>query len=483
MGTIKLNVDRSFFNEKYIPYLKSEHRYNVFYGGSSSGKSYFVATKLILDLLQKKKKLLVVRQTFASINETVFTEIKKALIKMEIVDLVKISKTTLKITFPNGSEIIFKGADDESKLLSMSGIDICWVEEASELSKELFNQLELRLRGLGHKKQFYLTFNPISSLHWLKSEFFDMPKKDSAVCHSTYLDNAFLMIEDIEQFEDMRIRNPQKYEVYALGKWGTTGKKVFTNWKIKEFEVHEIVKTNPLIKSALGMDFGYVADASTLICSLVDLENRKLYIFDEMYEHGLLNNELAQRIIEMGYSKEKIVADSSEKKSIAEINSYGVPRIQAAKKGAGSVMSGIQFMQQFEIIIHPKCKHTIDEFENYSFKKDKTTGQYLNQPIDKYNHCITGDTLVNTVQGSKPISELVGTLGSVFCFDEMNQKPAISNYFDVRMTRENAEIYELVLENGKKVRATGDHLILTRKGWIELADLTPEDEVIDINLK
>jgi len=388
MAVIKLNIDRSFFNEKYIPYISSNYRYNVFYGGSSSGKSFFVATKIVLDLLQHKKKLLVVRQTFSSVKESVFTEIVSALERMEVLDLVKISKTTLKITFPNNSEIIFKGADDESKLLSISGIDTCWIEEASELTKELFNQLELRLRGQGHKKQFYLTFNPISSLHWLKSEFFDMPKNDSVVCHSTYLDNAHLDAETIATLEDMKIRNPQKYEVYALGKWGSTGKKVFTNYKVEEFEVNEIVKSNHLIKSAFGMDFGYVADASTLICSLVDLENRKLYVFDEMYEHGLLNNELAERIIEMGYSKEKIVADSAEQKSIAEIKSYGVPRIKAAKKGAGSIMSGIQFIQQFDVIIHPTCKHTIDEFENYSFKKDKTTGQYLNAPVDNYNHCI-----------------------------------------------------------------------------------------------
>ena len=389
MAIIKLNLDRSFFNEKYIPYLKSDYRYNVFLGSAGSGKSHFVAHKLIImDLLKEKKKLLVVRQTFSSIKDSVFTEITEALRGMKIIDLVKISKITHKIEFPNGSQIIFKGADEETKLLSISGFDICWIEEASELSKEIFNQLELRLRGRGHKKQFYLTFNPVSNLSWLKAEFFDNPKPDTIVCHSTYKDNKHLDQSYINNILDMKERNPEKYRVFGLGLWGNSGKRVFENFKVESFNYKQLLKDNPHFQSAIGMDFGYVADPSTMIASLVDVEKRKIYIFDELYEKGLLNNELAARIMEKGYSKEIIIADSAEQKSIAEIKGYGIRRIKPARKGAGSIMQGISFIQQFDVIIHPSCKHTIDEFENYAFKKDKATGQYLNQPVDNYNHLI-----------------------------------------------------------------------------------------------
>lgn len=388
MAKVKLNISRDYFNEKYIPYLNTNHRYNIFYGGAGSGKSYFLATKLVLDLFKEKHKLLVVRQTFASIRDSVHAEIVTALHRMELLQFVNVSKTSLTITFPNGSQIIFKGADSESKLLSISGITMVWIEEASEISKDLFQQLELRLRGGDKKKKFYLSFNPISANHWLKQEFFDNPKDDTAICHSTYLDNKHLDDEYIANLLDMKERNPLKYDVYALGKWGVMGKKVYENWTIQDFQVSELVQANHNIKAVFGMDFGYVSDPSTLIASLVDLENRKLYIFDEMYEKGLLNNQIAERIHEMGYSKEIIVADSAEQKSIAEIKGYGISRIKPAKKGAGSIMAGIQFIQQFDIIVHPSCKHTINELENYAFKKDKQTGAFINQPIDDYNHIL-----------------------------------------------------------------------------------------------
>ncbi|WP_203246328.1 PBSX family phage terminase large subunit [Sporosarcina beigongshangi] len=386
---IQMNIGRDFFNEKYIPYLQSNNRYQVYYGGSSSGKSHFIATKLVIDLLQQQKKLLVVRQTFATIRESVFAEIIDALARMKILHLVKISQTTLKMEFPNGSEIIFRGADDNgSKLLSIKGIDTCWIEEASEITQDMFHTLETRLRGIGHKKQFYLSFNPISASHWLKSEFFDMPKEDSVICHSTYLDNRFLDEATIKNLLDMKERNPVFYDVYALGKWGTTGKKVFSNWKVEDFELHELVKANNDMKTAIGADFGFINDPSTLICSLVDIPNRKLYIFDELYEKGLLNDEFAQRIIEMGYARQVIIADSAEQKSIEEMRQYGISRIKPARKGGGSINAGIQFIQQFDVIVHPKCVHTIDELENYSYKKDKVSGNYLNQPIDNFNHLL-----------------------------------------------------------------------------------------------
>ncbi|WP_422406947.1 MULTISPECIES: PBSX family phage terminase large subunit [Gammaproteobacteria] len=388
MAKVKLNIDRSYFNEKYIPYINKTARYNIFYGGAGSGKSYFLATKLIIQLMKEKHKLLVVRQTFASIRDSVYAELVSALDRMQLLPFVKISKTSLNITFPNGSQIIFKGGDSESKLLSISGITMCWIEEASELSKDLFQQLELRLRGGDSKKHFFLSFNPIQANHWLKAEFFDNPREDCIICHSTYLDNKHLDDEYIQSLLDMKERNPVKYEIYALGNWGVMGKRIYDNWKVKDFKLHELVQDNYNLKTAIGMDFGFINDPSTLICSLVDLENRKLYIFDEMYEKGLLNNQLADKIIEKGYAKQLIIADSAEQKSIAEIKQYGVTRIQPARKGAGSIMSGIQFLQQFDIYVHPSCKNTINELEQYAFKKDKATGHYINTPVDDYNHIL-----------------------------------------------------------------------------------------------
>lgn len=385
---IKINIDTSFFNDTYLPYLERSERYQVFYGGSGSGKSYFLATDLMLELMKKKQKLLVVRQIFSTIRDSVYEEIIQALTNMQLIQYCKLSKTTLDITLPNGSKVIFKGAEDESKLLSISGIDMCWIEEASDITKEIFNQLELRLRGGSAKKRFYLSFNPISAQHWLKKEFFDNPKDDSFVCHTTYKDNRFLDDEYINSLEEMKERNPSKYQVYALGEWGTSTKLVFENWKVQDFIFHQIIKENPNIKASFGCDFGYITDPSTLISVLVDTENRKLYIFDELYEHGLLNNELADAIKRKGYAKETIIADSAEQKSIAELKQYGLTRIKPARKGANSIQHGIQYISQFEMIVHPSCTNLINELQNYGYKKDRATGQYTSQPIDNYNHLI-----------------------------------------------------------------------------------------------
>ena len=386
--SININIDSSFFNEAYIPYLNRDEKFQVFYGGAGSGKSYFIVQNLILKLLKQKQKLMVVRQTFATHRDSTFAEFKSALEYMGILDMCKISKTTLDIELPSGSTIIFKGADEESKLLSISGVTVTWVEEATEISKEIFDQLVLRMRGGRLRKHMYLSFNPISATHWLKAEFFDNPRDDAFICHTTYQDNRFLEQEYIDNLLDMKDRNPVKYDVYALGKWGTTGKKVYENWVEADFDRYHLVKNNIYLQSAIGVDFGYISDATTLIATLVDLENRKIYIYDEMYEHGLLNNEIASEIIAKGYGKERIIADSAEKKSIDEIRGYGVPRIEPAKKGSGSIMQGVQFINQFQIYVHPRCVHTIDELENYSYKKDNKTGQYLNQPIDDFNHLL-----------------------------------------------------------------------------------------------
>lgn len=390
--TIDVNIDPSIFNHAYIPHFmsKEKYKYNVFYGGSGSGKSNYIAHYLILDLLMNKKRCLVVRQTLTTIRESAFKELVNVIEKMNLYNHkgTFVTHSTLKIVLPSGSEIIFRGADEESKLLSISDIDTVWVEEASEISYDIFTQLKLRLRGKGHKKRMFLSFNPISASHWLKQEFFDNQVEDSFVLKTTYLDNRFLDEEYHKVMQDLKQRNPDKYKVYALGEWGTTGKQVFTNWSVKDFDMNELIKSNPNIKTAIGGDFGFSLDPSTLICSLVDIQNRKIYIFDELYEKGLMNNQLAERIQNKGYHKQTIYFDSSEPKSISELRMYGLSKVKAAIKGKGSIMQGIQFLQQFEIIIHSKCKNTINEFENYSFKKDKSSGQYINEPIDNFNHLI-----------------------------------------------------------------------------------------------
>jgi len=169
-----------------------------------------------------------------------------------------------------------------------------------------------------------------------------------------------------------------------LGEFVTLDKLVYS-YTVEEFDYKEILK-KPNTMLILGLDFGYINDPSALVAGIVDDDNMKLYIFDEYSRKGMLNNEIAQMIKDKGYAKEIIIADSAERKSIDEIKKLGVTRIKPARKGAGSIMQGIQKINQYEIIIHPNCTNIQDEMDNYSYKKDKVTGEYLNIPIDSWNH-------------------------------------------------------------------------------------------------
>ena len=180
--------------------------------------------------------------------------------------------------------------------------------------------------------------------------------------------------------------------VAGLGGWGIVEGLVYENWKEESFEFITkkeadegkigVIKDN--LKSAFGLDFGYTNDPSALFCGEVDLENKKLYVFDEFYEKGLSNKRIAEKIIEMGYRKERITGDCSEPKSIDELNSFQL-HVKGAKKGKDSINNGIQWIQELEIIIHPRCVNFLTEISNYTWDSDKF-GKKLNKPIDDFNH-------------------------------------------------------------------------------------------------
>src|SRR5699024_7368496 len=248
---------------------------------------------------------------------------------------------------PNGAVFLFKGVDNPEKIKSIKGISDVVMEEATEFNLDDYTQLTIRLREKAHKnKQLFLMFNPVSKLNWVYNYFFETKQsKDTIVIHSTYTDNRFLDETVYKTLEALADRNPAYYRIYALGDFATLDKLVFPKFNKKIID-RESIKHLP---SFFGLDFGYVNDPSAFIHVKVDVDNKKLYILDEYVKKGMLNNEIADVIKNLGYSKERIIADSAEQKSIAEIRQRGVNRIVPASKGKGSIMQGIQFIQQFDI--------------------------------------------------------------------------------------------------------------------------------------
>lgn len=353
-------------------------------GSAGSAKSYFITQKLIVRACQEPIKILVCRRTATTIRNTCFSLFKDILAKWKLTPYIKIRETDFNIKFPNGSEIIFIGLDEETKLLSLNNIGCIFIEEAYEVPKSIVEQLNLRLRGRVEQQQIIMAFNPISKQHWLWDFCENNPPESFIYTHSTYKDNPFLSAEYVASLEELYIRNPQKARVFCDGEWGIDADGlVFQNWKVREFNHAETAGA-----LLVGLDFGFVNDISAIVASLLDEEQKRIYIFKEYGARGKTNKELVDIITALGFNKSVIVADSSEPKSIEEIKRAGIQKIRACKKGADSIIHGIQQLQNYEIIIHPDCKGIINEFENYTWQKNKFTDFYINKPIDDFNHYI-----------------------------------------------------------------------------------------------
>lgn len=382
-----------YIGKGYKQFWSFKGRYRVVKGSRASKKSKTSALWFIYHMMKyPQANTLVVRKTFRTLKDSCFTELKWAVHRLKVDAWWDFKESPLEATYkPTGQKIYFRGLDDPLKVTSIT-VDVgvlcwAWLEEAYEIMKEDdFNILDESIRGEvpeGLFKQWTITFNPWNEHHWLKKRFFDDPDDSTLAMTTNYMCNEWLDAADIKVFEDMKKRNPRRYAVAGLGGWGIVDGLVYENWREEAFDVDEI-RRKPGIVSVFGLDFGYTNDPSTLFCGLLDQENRQLFVFDEMYEKGLSNKRIADIINSMGYGKERITADSAEPKSIDELKSLGL-RVKAAQKGKDSIKNGIQWIQDLEIIIHPKCVNFITEISNYTWDEDKF-GTKLNVPIDDFNH-------------------------------------------------------------------------------------------------
>lgn len=379
---INIQVSRKIFNEAYYSSLLDyDNRYEVYYGGAGSGKSVFVAQKILIKALNNKRRILIVRKVARTIRDSVFQLMLNTLSQFQLLDKCSVNKTNFTIELPNGSQFLFYGMDNSEKMKSITDITDIWIEESTEINYDDFSQLDLRLRAKKPDLQIFLSFNPVSKVNWCYKYWFENGEPpQTKILQTTYKDNRFLPQDYIDALEQMKTTNPTYYNIYALGQFCSLDKLVFNNWTTGTIED---TKDMELL---LGLDFGYVNDATAFIVAYLDEANKTIYIEQEVYQTGLLNNQIADFIKYMGFAKSVIIADSAEQKSIEEIKQQGIPRIKPAAKGQGSIMQGIQKLQQYKIIVNPLCTNMIVELQNYSFKKDKATNEYINEPIDAFNH-------------------------------------------------------------------------------------------------
>lgn len=362
------------------------HRIEVYKGGAGSGKSVGAVQKIILKSMNNKRRVLFIRKVGNTLKVSIWALVIQMLQDAGMYESCKINKSDLEIELANGSVFIFKGLDDPEKIKSITGITDIVIEEATEVTLDDFTQLNLRLRPSAEYEnpQIYLMFNPISKKNWVYEYFFaSEPPKNALIISTTYLDNKFLTDDYIEELKNLQNRNPAYYKIYTLGEFATLDKLVFPTYTTKIISEKD-VKDLPVWT---GLDFGYVNDPSAIVHGAIDTANKKIYVMSEYVKKGMLNEEIADTMINLGLSKDKSYGDSAEPKSIAEIRIKGV-NIESTVKGKDSIIHGIQWIQNYELIVDERCFKVREELENYTWKKDKKTGEYINEPVDTFNHTI-----------------------------------------------------------------------------------------------
>ena len=380
----------------YKDYWNFTGRYRVCKGSRASKKSKTTALNFIYRLMKYPgANLLVIRKVFRTLKDSAYTDLRWAIRQLQVDDYWDYKESPLELIYkPTGQKVLFRGLDEPMKLTSIT-VDVgslcwCWIEESYEITKESdFNMLDESIRGQVNGnlfKQITLTLNPWNESHWIKKRFFDVEPCDDILAKTTnYLCNEFLDESDLRLFERMKAENPRRYRVAGLGNWGIVEGLVYENWHELEFDWREILDKRKKVKAVFGLDFGYTNDPAAFFCGLLDLEQKEIYVFDEFYKKGMQNTAIYSEIYKMGFSKEVVVCDSAEQKSVDQLRSLGLLRAKGARKGKDSINNGIQFIQDFKIYIHPRCSNFLTEISNYSWDKDKF-GKAINKPVDDFNH-------------------------------------------------------------------------------------------------
>ena len=393
MTTSEIKMSK-IVGEGYDEFWNCKKRYRVLKGGKGSKKSATTALNFIFRLMKEKESnLLVVRQVMNTHRDSTFAQLKWAQERLGVSQLWSNTVSPLEMVYkPTGQRILFRGFDDVLKIasttVSKGYLNYVWIEEAFEISDEAdFDKLDLSVpRGKIPPplyKQTTVTFNPWSEEHWLKKRFFDNASSDVATFSTNYLINEFLDKTDKLVFERMKETNPRKYEVAGLGNWGISEGLVFENWRIgkKDIRPQEEYKW----KSFFGLDYGYTNDPTAFVAFKANPIDREIYIFCEFYKKRMLNCDIAEEIKKLGFSKEKIRADSAEPKSNDDLRRLGIGRIVPSVKGRDSILNGIATISEYKITVDPACVNMIRELSTYIYdRRSNERGQRL--PKDSDNH-------------------------------------------------------------------------------------------------
>jgi phage terminase large subunit len=367
-------------------------RYKGAHGGRGSGKSWFFAEMMIeMHVMDPNTRSVCVREVQRSLNQSVKRLLEIKIEQMGLGDYFTVQESVIKSR--NGSGIIiFQGMQNHTadSIKSLEGMDRAWVEEAQSLSQRSLDLLRPTIRRPG--SELWFSWNPN-----LAEDPIDVllrgpnPPPGAVIVEANYLDNPWFPEVLRQEMEYDRSRDPDKYAHVWMGSYlRNSESRVFRNWKVEEFE------SPPDVELRFGADWGFASDPTTLV--RCHAEGRKLYIDYEAYRIGCeIVDTPALFLTVPDAERWPIIADSARPETISHLRKNGFPRIMPSVKGAKSVEEGVEFLKSYEIIVHPRCVHTIDELTMYSYKTDSTTGAILPLLDDKCNHMV--DALRYALEG------------------------------------------------------------------------------------
>lgn len=366
-------------------------KFQFLVGGYGSSKSYHVALKIIIKLLEEKRTALVVREVYDTHRESTFSLLEEIIVDLGLENKIKCGSSPMQIRFPNGSKIIFKGMDKPAKLKSINNVSLIWLEECSEIKYAGFKELLGRLRHPALKLHMILSTNPVSKSNWTYKHFFkDEVKKifildderlyrertiiqgNTYYHHSTADDNLFLPESYIEQLEEMEAYDPDLHRIARKGQFGVNGTRVFPQFEEQPHDaVMEAISKirRPLLRN--GMDFGFSKSFNALLRMAVDRENLILYIYWEYYDRGKDDEDIAEDIRIFQKNRWEIRGDSAEPKTISYFKKKGF-RMTGAKKFQGSRLQYTKKVKRFrKIICSDECPNTAEELKHLTLAVDK----------------------------------------------------------------------------------------------------------------
>lgn len=375
-------------------------------GGYGSAKSYHVALKIILKCLQEKRKVLVVREVYETIAESCFDLFIEILTELDLLaedtndrrlrkTKVIMRKSPMSLTFPNGSKIIFKGMDKPTKVKSINGVSIVWIEEAAEVKYEGYKELVGRIRPKDVSMHFILSFNPVGKENWTYRHFFkrldddgnetvilddeELYKKHTIVKNGVYYhhslpdDNPFLPKAYLRRLNDIKSYDEPLWNVARNGRFGANGARVLPQFVVADDarSFRDAVKAIPRSMRFIGMDFGFEESYNAVVRMAVDDKNKILYLYDEVYVNHVTDDKMASLPEMQKLMDEWIVADNEDPKAIQYYRQQGYKMRACRNKFAGSRLSNTRKVKRFrQIICSPKCKACIRELKELTYKKD-----------------------------------------------------------------------------------------------------------------